>query len=792
MIAHNKIIFGKVSRQSILEYAPITATMISRMFLSISLLLPLMFSACAESRTALARKYLSQEKNDAIRAAAMEYLKDCKKPECNKLVIAALHDASGAIRYKAISSLDPSVDRIGLFIESLKDPDDRVWLCAVNSLLKIGAPALEALKIAASDKDPFVREGAIIVLGKTGGARQWNPFSKEWIPPPHENKRTLNQEIGDILVRALRDDDINVRRDATEIFAFIDSPEAVDALLKNAEDPEPGVKAAAFRSLNGYSDSRIISSAFRALRDPQPEIRQAAAHLLRSQLTTAHAEKIYVLLNDRNPQMRCLAFSLATSLPDEQLNPRFMDALRAHRADYVSCKETPIAIQSSKAIKVLFDIADASNDNAFVIDLSQRLPYSNDPTVTSIYLNALRNSRHALIRRVAVERLSRSFEGKTNLKLLAPFYKDNDSVVRFWAASFGASTGDEKAVPILEQFTNNPYSDIQSMAIARIANFMPTTFDYLSSLLLRNSEILDAQNIATILQALKSSERKAELLSVLMAAFQSKNPDVVRNALAVLYNVDEKAARLQLEKLLRNDNQQIRIAAIKGIQSEDWEMKKGLRKSSSEDLEINKILFGVIAEEKEPEKIRISALNAFDHHSDITKSFGIKDTLYSILKKKSSPLKLRLALVGTLGDHDNPGKIIKDMLNDPDVCDLVSQDACELALHFESPNDVRNGIMQLSDLNIEKLPSNCRTSIARNLSKIRETRDPYAIEKLQEMGRDNDPAIRAAVATALGEISSSVTLPFLNKLTQDSDPGVREKAGAAVRMIENHLLRKAD
>jgi HEAT repeat protein len=342
------------------------------MLLSILILLPLMSSACNKDRTAIARKYLTQEKNDAIRASAIEYLKDCKKPECKELLFAALHDDSGGIRCLAMNSIEPSADRIGLFLELLKDPDDRVWLGAVHGLIKIGAPALEALKKAASDKDPFVREGAIVALGKIGGSAGWNPSRDIWFHPPCDKKEAINKESGDILLRALHDEDVNVRRDATETCACFDIPEAIDSLLKNAEDPELNIRVSAFRSLNGYSDSRIIASAFRALSDPQLRIRQATAYLLRSQWsqwTPARTEKLCALLNNRNPQIRCFALNLAAGLPNEQLNPRLLNELRAHVADFSACAETPATIRSSKIANILFDIANSSNDKAFVLKI---------------------------------------------------------------------------------------------------------------------------------------------------------------------------------------------------------------------------------------------------------------------------------------------------------------------------------------------------------------------------------------------------------------------------------------
>ncbi len=61
--------------------------------------------------------------------------------------------------------------------------------------------------------------------------------------------------------------------------------------------------------------------------------------------------------------------------------------------------------------------------------------------------------------------------------------------------------------------------------------------------------------------------------------------------------------------------------------------------------------------------------------------------------------------------------------------------------------------------------------------------DPSAIEKLQELTLDEDPLIRAAVVSLLAEISSTVTLPALERLLQDPDSDVRERAKAAINAI---------
>jgi hypothetical protein len=294
----------------------------------------------------------------------------------------------------------------------------------------------------------------------------------------------------------------------------------------------------------------------------------------------------------------------------------------------------------------------------------------------------------------------------------------------------------------------------------------------------------------TFLLALKSSKSKPDFYSVLMSALQSKNPNVVSHALTILYDIDEKAGRLQFVRLIRNENLNIRIAAIKGIQSDDLQIKKATYGTTSEDLELNKFLLGIIADEKEPEEMRTSAFSVFSYSSKIVENSKIKGTLYPLLKKKSTPFALRQGIAATLISDNH--RIIEDMLKDQDLCDFVSKDACNFALYSESPNDAGDGMMSLPKFNIEKLPRNCRLSIARHLSKIRKNTDPFVIEKLQEMGKYHDPAIRAAVATALGEISSSMTLPFLNKLAQDPDRDVREKAQTSIRTIEIQLRQKVN
>jgi len=757
--------------------------MISRMLFLFSLTIPLHPVVRAEDRVAIAGKYLSQERNDAIRATAVEYLKDCKKPECRQLLLAALHDSSWVVRYRAIQSLKHSDDLIGLFIELLKDPNDRVWLGAVNSLIKIGDPALDALKVAASDKDPFVREGAIVALSRIGIiVKEKGAVNETGYNPPiglvshGSEKKKISKELNTILMRAVHDEDVNVRRDATEAYERLDSPEALDSLLKNTEDPEPDIREAAFWSLRAYSDSRIISSAFQALRDPHSYVREAAAaYLLHDHLPASHTDGLRALLSENNSQIRCLAIGLINRLPNEGLDKRLINELRKHPAD-LYCMPRYGLVNNPKIINAVFDIANSSSDNKIVSQIAQlmgdRYFISYDPSLAPIFMKALKRSRHAPIRRMSAHVLLKILDddddGDTDAKKqvsLSSFYWDKDLVVRSYAASHGAKTHDIRVIATLKQLAKDPDESIRSRAIEDLAEFMPAAFDYLSSLLLQNSEILNADDISNILRALTSSKRNTEATAMIKSAMQSKNPHMIRGALGILYDMDKEAARLQFEKLVKDENIQIRLAAIEGIELKDSEIKK--------------LLLEIIADERLPEEERDKALAKFKYFHEIEENSEIKDTLYSVLIRKNTTNTLQHKIIDAL-IYSNP-EIIGDMIKDTD--------ACELAANISSW-DVANYLERhFPEFDINQIPRSCCTGIAKVLNK---TTDPFTIEKLQEMGRDNDPAIRAAVATALGEISSSVTLPFLNKLTQDPDPDVREKANASAQKIESNLLRKAN
>ncbi len=741
-----------------------------RRCLPIALILFVLPATPAQDRKAIAAKYIAQEQNDAIRADAVTYLQGCREPACRQLFIAALHDSSWVVRFRAVTSLFPFANSglIGPFLESLKDSDDLVWIAAVNGLIQIGEPAVPALREAASDSNPFVRQGAIAALGKIGRPRTDAYYPAEFwrLVTECRERRRLGNENGSILLRGLRDEDPNVRRDATAMFSCFEAPEAIDSLLKNANDSDSYTRAAAFAALQGYTDSRIVTVAFEALRDSEDSVRKSAAGLLTGLLTSSHTDMLIALLRDPDSKMRFLVFDLINRLEDGKSDKRLLDEIRARPAELVAWATESEAYGGSALVKILFEFAESSKDEQFVAEIAKILARAYDPALIPLYMDSLRGSRHQTIRRMAADVVVGLLQNvdQKHSEVVDQFITDNDPVVRASAAFYGAKIGDGRAIPVLEQLAKDGSGFTRSAAIFTLSRkFMPAAFDLLSSMLLQGSAGLTAEDSLEICQALKSSGNKAAISSLFMNAIMGQNPAVVESALLGLFYLDKAAALDQFNRMLAGNNQPIRIAAVRGAQFRDSEVEK--------------ILIGILSNKAETEEMKEAAFDQLRFSSDIRKDSKIQDVLFTLLKGETIPGNLKRQIVAILVLV--APKMETKMMRDADLCGQL--------LQIESAYGIQDRERLLPILRRRDTPRSCRIEIAKSLHNAT---NPSIIEALQELAADKDPAIRAVVASVLGEIASSVTLPALERLVKDPDRDVRQNANAAITAIREHFGQK--
>jgi HEAT repeat protein len=735
-----------------------------------TVLLILSTRAYAEDYGSIAGKYIKEEKNDAIRAYALKYLAGCNEPACRKILLDASHDPSWLIRYRAIESMGPSPNLIVPFIDALNDPNDMVRLAAVNGLIKIGEPALDVLWITALDQNPLVRAGVITALARIGPAQsQVYSHVGEFC---HE-KRKVHEKSLLILQNALKDDDQNVRRSATESFSCVYAGEEINRLFQNAKDPEPDIRSAALHVLAGESHFWINDIALTALNDSNPKVKDAAAALIRNQSITDR-NVLGRLLDNSDEKIRCFTIHRISELlndnnPDENL----INLLRSHPAELAACG-VDLSEGDNSILKILLELAEKSNDDKFIEKISYNLrhPFLFD-SWKQLYLEALKGSRHTVIRRNVAEALGWGFFNfgeEEDRDILKPFLHDKDPNVRFYAALIGAKTEDATVLPILAQLIKNPDQSFREYIFHALGYLLPKSYDFLS-LLLRDPASLTEEDIENISSALlewvhrsngkyreQNTPEKEKVIAALAPVIQCNSYRKALTAIYFLFQLSPDIAQRHLKKYITSKDPKVKMYAIY---------------IGSVIPENRKILINIIADESETEEIRKKAIMALKYDG-----WEYFNELSAILKKESTPNKLKREMIKiiSLPWVVNNYPRLKKLLNDPDLCgftldsQLIRKEAWQAVI--------------LPVLESEQTPRNCRVSIAMNL---RKTIDPRDIEKLQGLAADKDPEIRATIATVLSEISSSMTLPALETLLQDPDQNVREKAKAAITTIINHL-----
>jgi HEAT repeat protein len=431
---------------------------------------------------------------------------------------------------------------------------------------------------------------------------------------------------------------------------------------------------------------------------------------------------------------------------------------RKYAKDLISCGFE----ESHVASTVLLDLAEHSNDEAFLENLIYHLGGSTFAfSEKTIYLDALKRSRHAILRRKLAEILAWGFYnyGKDKDRdLMKPFLIDRDPAVRCYAALVRAKNRDVSVIPILKKLGKNSNQSIRSNAFFALGLLMPETADYLSSILIHNSEKLTEKDIEDIfrgieeweyreLKHIKDNRQKEKAAEAIANITKSANDSIALKAIKCLFEFDPENAQSQLQKYFSNKDPKIRIKSIKIARFHNQR---------------DKILLEKIADENETEEVREQLLEEFKY-DPFTKE------LIAILQKKIVPDKLRRKIL----EYAIPSahfffSYLNEFMMDPNICVLALD------------RQTRPISQLLPELENNKTPPICRISIAKNLSA---STDPIVIERLLKIAADKDPAIRRAIATALGDISSSMALPGLEQLLQDPDPDVRKKAESAINKI---------
>lgn len=202
-----------------------------------------------------------------------------------EIQIDLLKDQDWAVRREAVITLGEMGDErcVEPLVRSLRDGDWQVREVAIEALGMVGSPAVELLIKQLRDWD--IRKYAIKALGKIRDERVLEPLiaqlrSDEFKEDATDALVELGQPAMETLVKALKDKDENVRKQAVIALGRIQDPAAVDALIEMLQDRDWFTRLTAAAALEKIGDERGRDAIKPLLRDPDLVVKMRVERIL--------------------------------------------------------------------------------------------------------------------------------------------------------------------------------------------------------------------------------------------------------------------------------------------------------------------------------------------------------------------------------------------------------------------------------------------------------------------------------------------------------------------------------
>ena len=197
-----------------------------------------------------------------------------------------------------------SLDQIILnLINSLNNPYSIMRNYAVEVLVRIGAPAFDAVVKASNSTDETVRRKTCDILGKM------------------DNPQGVSN-----LIRLLNDPDRYVRRRAAKALIHVNDTSCVVPLMNSLNDTEKKVRYRSAAALGKIGDTRVVGPLIKSLNDPSSTVRRKAIVALGEIADHRALTPITWRLKDRSSHVRSTARHVLkydfNYIKGPQVNPR--------------------------------------------------------------------------------------------------------------------------------------------------------------------------------------------------------------------------------------------------------------------------------------------------------------------------------------------------------------------------------------------------------------------------------------------------------------------------------------
>ncbi|HSB03432.1 MAG TPA: HEAT repeat domain-containing protein [Anaerolineales bacterium] len=244
-------------------------------------------------------KALQYKRDVEVRVYAARALGELCDARTIPSLIVALEDKEFEVRAAAAEALGNmgdarAVEPLIHMVEKQLRPWSGDWKqreAGIKALLKIGAPAVDALIAAPGDRDPHVLYDAVRILrnmGDTRAAELLVTIMKKWYlhGSVRDDASKALAEIGmpavDLLIAALEDKQSEVRAAAAEALGKIDDARAVGPLIHMVEKryTDWGARCAAWKALENIQGIPTVDSLSALLKHTDWDVREFAATTL--------------------------------------------------------------------------------------------------------------------------------------------------------------------------------------------------------------------------------------------------------------------------------------------------------------------------------------------------------------------------------------------------------------------------------------------------------------------------------------------------------------------------------
>jgi HEAT repeat protein len=196
-----------------------------------------------------------------------------------------LKDPDWVVRREAAITLGEMGDErcVEPLAQALRDGDWQVREVAIDGLGQIGSPAVEALLKLLRDWD--VRKYAISALGKIRDERVLEPLMRQLRNDEFKDDATdalvnLGEPALPSLIKALKDKDELVRKQAVIALGRIKAVEAIDALIEMLQDKDWFTRLTAAAALEAIGDERGRDAIRPLLKDPDMVVKMRVERIL--------------------------------------------------------------------------------------------------------------------------------------------------------------------------------------------------------------------------------------------------------------------------------------------------------------------------------------------------------------------------------------------------------------------------------------------------------------------------------------------------------------------------------